>query len=220
MWRWYLPETNHFLVMKAEREERELQKANAAGTTHEKTSHLRAFAKDANSAMRANWVLFAYMVVLMAGYNSVSHGSQDLFPTYLKNQVNKDATQVTVITVVGQIGALTGSTFVGYVSTFTGRRLAMMVSCCFGGALVPAYILTRNNNVIATTFFEQFFVGGSWGPVPVSIKDLTWRSDLSVDRPLDPPGGALTPGTSLVHLRCYISGKSSTIPSAPSTTSH
>ncbi|KAK5134195.1 hypothetical protein LTR08_006855 [Meristemomyces frigidus] len=173
IWRWCLPETNHFLVMKAEREERELQKATAAGSTHDNTNNLRAFAKDANKAMRQNWVLFAYMVVMMTGYNSVSHGSQDLFPTYLKNQVYKGPTQVTVVTVVGQIGALIGSTLVGYLSTFTGRRLAMMTSCCIGGALVPAYIFTRNDNIIATTFFEQFFVGGSWGPVPVHLLELS-----------------------------------------------
>lgn len=44
------------------------------------------------------------MVVLMTGFNSVSHGSQDLYPTFLKNQVFMNATQATVITVVGQIG--------------------------------------------------------------------------------------------------------------------
>lgn len=153
--------------MKAEREAREAQKAAAANQTHEKTNGLRAFARNANSAMRQHWVLFAYMVVLMTGYNSISHGSQDLYPTFLKNQVYMGPTQVTVITVVGQIGALIGSTLVGYVSTFTGRRLAMMVACCFGGALVPAYVLPRSDNLIACAFFEQFFVGGSWGPVPV-----------------------------------------------------
>ena len=105
------------------------------------------------------------MVVLMAGFNSVSHGSQDLYPTFLKDQVGMGATQVTVITVVGQIGALIGSTLIGFLSTFTGRRLAMMTACVFGGALVPSYIMLRNDDLIATTFFEQFFVGGVWGPM-------------------------------------------------------
>ncbi|KAK5123664.1 hypothetical protein LTR85_002300 [Meristemomyces frigidus] len=173
IWRLCLPETNYFLVAKAEREERESQIATASGTTSKKKSNLLVFARQANKAMRQNWVLFAYMVVLMTGYNSVSHGSQDLFPTYLKNQVYKGPTQVTVTTVVGQIGALIGSTFVGYISTFTGRRPAMMVSCIFGGALVPAYVLTRSDAIIATTFFEQFFVGGSWGPIPIHLVELS-----------------------------------------------
>jgi MFS transporter, SHS family, lactate transporter len=127
--------------------------------------------------MRANWFLFVYMVVLMSGYNSVSHGSQDLYPTFLKNQVNMGPTQVTVITVVGQIGALVGSTVFGYVSTFTGRRPAMMLGAVLGGALVPSYIFLRNDKLIATCFFEQFFVGGSWGPVPVRLRSKVCLRD-------------------------------------------
>lgn len=152
--------------MKSERETREAQQAMSRGEQH-KTNDLRAFAKNANSALRANWFLFAYMVVLMAGYNSISHGSQDLYPTFLKNQIGMGPTQVTVITVVGQIGALIGSTLFGYLSTFTGRRPAMMVGAALGGALVPSYIFVRGDKLIATVFFEQFFVGGSWGAIPV-----------------------------------------------------
>lgn len=51
----------------------------------------------------------------------------------------------------------------GYLSTFTGRRLAMMISCVFGGAIVPAYMLPRGNKLIASVFFEQWFVGAVWG---------------------------------------------------------
>jgi SHS family lactate transporter-like MFS transporter len=102
------------------------------------------------------------MVVLMSGMNSVSHGSQDLYPTFLKDQVGFGDTMTTVTTVVGQIGALIGSTTLGYFSSFTGRRLTIMVACLFGGAIVPAYILIRTDSLIASVFFEQFFVGGSW----------------------------------------------------------
>ena len=134
---------------------------------HQKASNLRAFLRVANAAMRQNWFLFVYMVVLMAGFNSISHGTQDLYPTFLKNQVGMSPTQATVVTVVGQIGAVTGGMTVGWLSTFTGRRIAMMVACVIGGALVPTYVILRNDDLIATTFFEQFFVGGVWGPIPV-----------------------------------------------------
>ena len=164
LWRWMLPETNHFLVSEAERKGREARKAEEAGShMGAKKKDAFAFLKDANKAMQQNWFLFAYMVVLMSGFNSVSHGSQDLYPTFLKDQAGMSATQVTVITVVGQIGALIGSTLMGYLSTFTGRRLAMMVSCVFGGAITPAYMLPRGNKLIASVFFEQWFVGGVWG---------------------------------------------------------
>ena len=172
IWRLYLPETNHFQVAKAEREARHAME-HANGTVKEKASPLKAFFIDGNKAFRENWVLFVYMVVLMAGMNSVSHGSQDLYPTFLKDQVLFGATQTTVTTVVGQLGALAGSTLIGYGSSFTGRRLAMMVACVLGGALVPSYMLLRTNSLIATAFFEQFFVGGVWGPIPVYLLELS-----------------------------------------------
>lgn len=193
IWRALLPETNHFQVAKAEREERERQKREAAGShAGAKKTDMFAFLKESNKAMQQNWFLFAYMVVLMTGFNSCSHGSQvlfysthllclrrsrltqsqDLYPTFLKNQAGMSPTQVTVITVVGQIGALIGSTLMGYLSTFTGRRLAMMVSCVFGGAIVPAYMLPRGDKLIASVFFEQWFVGAVWGKCRVAYKVL------------------------------------------------
>ena len=113
-WRLYLPETNYYQVLKAEREARHAQDDHADSVTG-KTGSLRAFLKDANQAFRKNWVLFVYMVsslqescqsvemlcsshkhtepmlkskqvILMSGMNSVSHGSQDLFPTFLSDQ--------------------------------------------------------------------------------------------------------------------------------------
>lgn len=49
----------------------------------------------------------------------------------------------------------------------------MICACIVGGALVPAYIKPRDNTLIATTFFEQFFVGGVWGPIPVHLIELS-----------------------------------------------
>merc|ERR1712014_574735 len=95
------------------------------------------------------------------------------YPTFLKDQLGFGATQTTVVTVVGQIGALIGGTVGGYVSTFTGRRLAMMTSCVIGGALVPAYVLLKDMSLVASGFFEQFFVGAVWGPIPVHLIEMS-----------------------------------------------
>lgn len=103
------------------------------------------------------------MVFLMSGFNATSHGSQDFYPTFLKSQLGLGPTDVTVITVVGQIGALIGGTFMGYISTFAGRRLSMITGCVLGGGILPAYILPHNMSLVASAFFEQFFVGGVWG---------------------------------------------------------
>lgn len=98
--------------------------------------------------------------------------SQDFYPTFLKNQVLLGPTDVTIISVVGQIGALIGGTTLGYTSTFFGRRLTMLVGCVVGGALVPAYVLPRDMSLVASAFALQFMVGGVWGAIPIHLMEL------------------------------------------------
>ncbi|KAI9667189.1 MAG: hypothetical protein M1821_000002 [Bathelium mastoideum] len=184
-----LPETNAFQVMRAEREaklatektgarsvEDELQVASTQEVQNSgsiKRKGIKAFLTEAGRAFRANWFLIIYMIVLMSGFNACSHGSQDFYPTFLKDQAGFDATDVTVITVVGQIGSTIGACVFGYLSTFVGRRLIMMMACVFGGALIPAYVLPRNMSLVASAFFQQFFVGAVWGPIPIHLIELS-----------------------------------------------
>ncbi|KAF2642851.1 sugar transporter [Massarina eburnea CBS 473.64] len=170
-----LPETNHFLVQRAERETKHAILHEQTGSDQvmgRKNNGIRAFGREAWLAIKQNWVLLIYMVVIMTGYNSCSHGSQDFYPTFLKDQVGMDQTNTTIITVIGQIGALIGGTTIGYLSSICGRRLSMIVACVIGGALVPAYILPRNMTLIAPVFFTQVFVGGVWGPIPIHLMEL------------------------------------------------
>ncbi|KAH8700913.1 carboxylic acid transporter [Talaromyces proteolyticus] len=175
--RLWLPETNHFQVLQGERKARvELLNLSTnediVSSSPRKRKEMIVFLKDAAKSVGENWVLLIYMVILMTGFNSCSHGSQDFYPTYLKAQVGLGPTDVTVISVVGQIGSICGGTVIGFVSTFSGRRLAMLTACVFGGSLVPAYIIPRNMGLVASAFFEQFFVGGVWGPIPIHLMEL------------------------------------------------
>lgn len=173
--------------MKAEREA-----AVANGNEPTAAYGARAWLKHLASGLKANWVLFLYLVVLMTGYNSSSHGSQDLYPTFLKSrkynalqlsyqwkydsnhlaEVELDATTVTIISVVGQFGSMIGSASMGWLSSFVGRRLTMVTGCLYGAALVPAYILPRSDKLIASAFFQQFAIGWVFGPVPVHLTEM------------------------------------------------
>lgn len=164
-----LPETNHFQVMKAEREAR----ANAQSGHTATALGLRAWLRDAGRAVKENWFLFIFMIVMMSGFNAVSHGSQDFYPTFLKDQVGMNDTDTTIVTVVGQLGAIVGGCTFGYISTFFGRRLTMMTSCVIGAALVPAYTMPHNMSLAAAAFFEQFAVMGVWGPIPIFLLELS-----------------------------------------------
>lgn len=124
------------------------------------------FIKEGKVALKRHWLLLVYLVLLMAGFNFMSHGSQDLYPTMLTNQFNFSANAVTVTQVVANLGAMTGGTVVGYLSQMFGRRFSIIFISIIGGALLYPYGFVKNERVIAAAFFEQFCVQGAWGVIP------------------------------------------------------
>ncbi|RDL39850.1 MFS general substrate transporter [Venustampulla echinocandica] len=154
-----LPETDAY-------KERELvrnEKGNIGAT----------FIAEGKVALKRHWLLLIYLVLLMAGFNFMSHGSQDLYPTMLKNQYNFSANAVTVTQVVANLGAMTGGTVVGYCSQIFGRRFSIIFISIVGGALIYPYTFTSSKAVIAAAFFEQFCVQGAWGVIPIHLMELS-----------------------------------------------
>ena len=131
------------------------------------------FLREGQVALKRHWILLVYLVFIMAGFNFMSHGSQDLYPTMLQNQYSKSANAVTVTQVVANLGAMTGGTVVGYCSQIFGRRLSIIVMCVVGGALLYPYTFTSSSAVIAAAFFEQFCVQGAWGVIPIHLMELS-----------------------------------------------
>lgn len=133
----------------------------------------RVFLQEGKVALKRHWLLLIYMVLLMAGFNFMSHGSQDLYPTMLTNQYNFSADAVTVTQVVANLGAMTGGTIVGYCSSIFGRRFSIIFICIVGGALLYPYTFVGSERVIAAAFFEQFCVQGAWGVIPIHLMELS-----------------------------------------------
>ncbi|KAI9696765.1 MAG: hypothetical protein M1836_005127 [Candelina mexicana] len=154
-----LPETDSFI----ERERVRKAKGNIAGT----------FVKEGSVALKRHWLLLIYLVLLMAGFNFMSHGSQDLYPTMLTNQYNFSANAVTVTQVVANLGAMTGGTVIGYCSQIFGRRFSIIFISIIGGALLYPYTFTSSKAVIAAAYFEQFCVQGAWGVIPIHLMELS-----------------------------------------------
>ncbi|KAI6581179.1 hypothetical protein MCOR06_009181 [Pyricularia oryzae] len=144
------------------------QAAAASGTSVSKT-----FVAEGKVALRRHWMILLYLVLLMAGFNFMSHGSQDLYPTMLSNQFGFGPNDVTITQIVANLGAILGGTTVGYCSQIFGRRLSIIVMCIVGGALLYPYTFVDTRAVAAAAFFEQFCVQGAWGVIPIHLMELS-----------------------------------------------
>ncbi|KAI4202285.1 MAG: hypothetical protein LQ350_002669 [Teloschistes chrysophthalmus] len=154
-----LPETKSYTQRAAVRK----ANGNVAGT----------FIAEGRVALQKHGLLLIYLVLLMAGFNFMSHGSQDLYPQMLENQFNFSKNAVTVTQVVANLGAMTGGTLVGYSSQIFGRRFSIIVMSIVGGLLLYPYGFVSNKRVIAAAFFEQFCVQGAWGVIPIHLMELS-----------------------------------------------
>ena len=115
-------------------------------------------------AFRHHWLRMIYMVILMAFMNFFSHGSQDLYPTFLTTQLGYNATQQTVTNVIMNIGAICGGTIFGYLSNYFGRRFILVICAICAGAFIPLWIYAPNiQSLQFGAFVMQFFVQGGWG---------------------------------------------------------
>lgn len=159
-----LPENDAYIAQCRVREEAaELSEGSPAS----------AFFAQGKVALKRHWIVLTYLVLLMAGFNFMSHGSQDLYPTLLENQYNFDHDMVTVTQVVANLGAISGGSTVGYLSQNFGRRLSIIVCCVIGGALLYPYTFVSTPKIMAAAFFEQFCVQGAWGVIPIHMMELS-----------------------------------------------
>ncbi|HET7619962.1 MAG TPA: MFS transporter [Vicinamibacterales bacterium] len=125
-------------------------------------------------ALAANWRRFAYLVVLMAMMNFISHGTQDMYPTFLQRQRMFSVDQTADITIVSMIGAILGGLAFGYFSDRRGRRRAMITAAIGALAVVPLWIAApATASIVAGVFLMQFFVQGAWGVIPAHINELS-----------------------------------------------
>ncbi|KAL4941915.1 hypothetical protein BDV06DRAFT_193399 [Aspergillus oleicola] len=155
-----LPETNAY-------RERQAMRAEMPGNV---TS---TFISEGKVALKRHWLLLVYLVLLMAGFNFMSHGSQDLYPTLIERQFGFSRNAVTVTQVVANLGALTGGTICGWASQIFGRRFSIIIISIVGGALLYPYTFVSNHRIMAAAFFEQFCVQGAWGVIPIHLMELS-----------------------------------------------
>jgi SHS family lactate transporter-like MFS transporter len=124
--------------------------------------------------LKSNWQLGIYAVVLMTAFNFFSHGTQDLYPTFLQVEHKLSPHAVGTIAVIYNIGAICGGILFGSLSERFGRRRCIVIAALLSLPVIPLWALSTSPVLLAAgAFLMQFFVQGAWGIVPVHLNELS-----------------------------------------------
>ena len=126
------------------------------------------------TVLRENVPLFIWSVILMTAFNFFSHGTQDLYPTFLEAEKGYSTHTVGAIAIVYNIGAIVGGLFFGTLSQRIGRRKAIVIAALIAIPIAPLWTLAQGPVMLAIgAFLMQFFVQGAWGVVPAHLNELS-----------------------------------------------
>jgi SHS family lactate transporter-like MFS transporter len=124
-------------------------------------------------ALLSNWKLVLYLVVLMTAFNFFSHGTQDLYPTFLQKQHGFGTQTTGALTAVMNVGALVGAMIFGPWSQKIGRRRAIMVAAVLALPIIPLWAYANTLVLLALGgFLIQVSVQGAWAMVPAYLNEL------------------------------------------------
>ena len=126
------------------------------------------------AAMRGRWLFLAYVVVMMTAFNFFSHGTQDLYPTFLRVQHGFSPGMITTLTIVLNLGAVVGGLIFGALSEKIGRRKAIVLAALLALPVIPLWAFSATPVMLGLgAFLIQIAVQGAWGVVPAHLNELS-----------------------------------------------
>lgn len=147
--------------------------------------------------------LFVFLVLLMFAFNSLSHGTQDLYPTFLQRNLKFGAHTTAMVVIIYNLGALLGGILFGAWSERIGRRRAIVIAALLAMPVVPLWAYSHSLPLLGLGgFLMQFMVQGAWGVIPAHLNEL---SPSSVRGTL--PGFAYQTGNFLSSWNAVIQAK-------------
>jgi SHS family lactate transporter-like MFS transporter len=125
--------------------------------------------------IRSHWAIALFAIVLMTAFNSLSHGTQDFYPNFLRIQIGLKPALASLIGSVASLGAIFGGITFGYLSQSIGRRRAITIASVLVLPLVYFWVYySVQPAVLALAGFSlQFMVQGAWGVVPAHLNELS-----------------------------------------------
>ena len=126
------------------------------------------------ASLARNWKTFFYVILLMTAFNFFSHGTQDLYPTFLQTQHHLPTHTVSVITIVMNIGAIIGGITFGFWSQRIGRRRAIIIATLLALPIIPLWAFSTTPFTLGLgAFLLQITVQGAWGVIPAHLNELS-----------------------------------------------
>ncbi len=110
----------------------------------------------------------------MFAFNSFSHGTQDLYPTFLQTNLHLTPATTGMIAIVYNVGALLGGIVFGSWSERIGRRKAIVIAALLAIPMIPLWAFSHDVPMLALGgFLMQFMVQGAWGVIPAHLNELS-----------------------------------------------
>ncbi len=124
--------------------------------------------------LKSHWRLGIYAILLMTAFNFFSHGTQDLYPTFLQVQHGLGSRDVGLIAVIYNIGAILGGILFGSLSESFGRRRMIIVAALLSLPVLPLWAFSTSPVWLAVgAFLMQVMVQGAWGVIPAHLNELS-----------------------------------------------
>jgi MFS transporter, SHS family, lactate transporter len=126
------------------------------------------------STVLGQWKLFIYLAMLMTGMNLASHGTQDMYPTFLQRFWKFGTTERSLVTAISMLGAIAGGVTIGLLSDRFGRKRTIVFSLLAAILVAPLWAYApRVGWLVTGAFLIQFCVQGAWGVIPAHLSELS-----------------------------------------------